>query len=186
MRKLLESMMAKGILSEATWDLDRAVDYIFKKAGLRGILSDLRSGDPKLMKAATDKILGKTILSVSSSKLPGKTAQDADKVNPVRIGVGSFGHGSYYMPTKHEISVSVNSGALKADIGEKAYSKLNYRELIQRKGSFKSVFGGFLTAREYSKFMNKFVKRLDREGLLTKKLQKYPSIGKMIDLTREL
>ncbi len=93
-------------LTEATFNLDVDVEFLFSKFNYPALMDTLRhpTQEPKLG----------TYFALSSGELRSEDAKKAHTVNPVTIRGGAFSEGSYYCPTEKIIQVSLNVSAIRA------------------------------------------------------------------------
>jgi hypothetical protein len=95
-------MRLKQYLTEKTFNINKDVDYIFNKYFKKlyiAILLDKWDG----------KFETKTFMS---SDLPSKEAQDASKLNPIKIVITTADTGNFYMSLNHYIQLSPNTNVL--------------------------------------------------------------------------
>ncbi len=265
MRKLIEQA-----LEEATFNMDKDVDFIYKKAGFDKIVKAMESGNAETMKKA---FRGLKEWYGSSSELKSRVAKKAHKINPVTIKTGMLWDGSLYDPRNKIIAISLNQGAytildtsgydaetvirrvagnkgkmlmkefwasnikgtiyhelthwaddslhnrhikntidrareggqtslkgkfsdvnhtpfeldaqihaikaIRKSLGKRAFDKMDWDDLFKEKSSLQSNFRNFKDKRDYMSMMKRFIKRLNREGLLGKGLKKIPSYNKI-------
>ena len=275
MRSLIEN---RQLLAESTFNMNKDVDYIYSSSGLKELVDAIESGNEEDAVRIFKEFDRGKVWKTNSSKLRSRVAKKAHKLKPVKIVVGLFGDGSYYMPEKSEISISLSTGGwellrgagyhleiakmmvghqakrfagefgsksikgtiyhelshwaddalhgfyitkkldvakehgrpgqvkgkfsksthtplelnaqvhavkeIRRQIGKREFDKMMWRDLFQAKASIMANFMWFDDAADYMDTMKRFVKRLNREGLLGKKLRKIPSYQQMQLLQR--
>lgn len=268
------TLRRRGYLVESTFNLDADVDMIYKMAGLDKVLADLSSRDQKrMLRRAKSLSSPKTLVVLDSSRLKTKVAKEAHKVNPVEICVGVYDDGSYYIPRRKFIQVSLNREALdfmirqgadpgaierelplnkdrfwsefspvsikgtiyhelahwaddslhgrhiskalskvretggqsvlrgrtrparspieinayihsikqvRREMGKRVFEKMSWMDLINGKAQLGAIFRGLKTDREYEVLRKDLLKRLNREGLLTRRLRKLPTVDELV------
>jgi len=95
-----------GILIEATLNVDKDVDFLYKVAGFDKIAKAVKSGNAKELEAAID--FSHKEVKVPSSALKSKVSVKANKVNPITIRIGGNVGGNYYNMVNHTIGFGVS------------------------------------------------------------------------------
>jgi hypothetical protein len=111
MRALLDRLER---LDEATFNVDKDVEFLYKKANLDRF-HKLVIGNNSAEDVAT--VLGKieipsTFWRGNSGDMVSRDSKKAHKVNPVDIRIGAYMDGSYYNPVGKVIQVSLHSGVI--------------------------------------------------------------------------
>lgn len=91
-------------LLEKTFNINQDVDYIYNKC-FKQIIKDLNSGKCRYTYIVHE-------MMITSAELPSTLSQKAHKLNPIYINTGSFSDGSYYMPLRSKMQISLNSSAI--------------------------------------------------------------------------
>lgn len=98
------------LISEAIFDLDDDVDYIFEKSGLREFFENFDKG----LKPYEKEIYFRenTLIGfIDSNELKSEKAVAANSVNPIKIYCGFFPTSSNYNPFSKEIFITLNTEA---------------------------------------------------------------------------
>lgn len=89
--------------------------------------------------------------------------------------------------TEFEINSQVHAiKSIKKELGKREFDKLNWVSLFQQKSSLMANFRNFRNEEEYNVHMKEFIKRLHREKLLPKSLQRIPSWSEMNKILRSV
>lgn len=152
----LKRYLKEELLLEKTFDIAKDVDFLynksykpifdmFKKVNLSKHAAKATI-DPKLMdqmkfiQVELARVLKNAIMfSTDSSKLKGKDAKMAHEVNPVRIDIGVFDRGSFYIPQEKFIQMSLNKQVI---------------ELVRDSGSTFDI--SFIPTEQLRRFANEF------------------------------
>lgn len=111
MRALLERLER---LEEKTFDISKDVDFIYRKMGAGKFHSIVSSGDMEKIKNVIGKIKYGDMWVGSSGDLKSEDAMAANEINPVSIRAGVYRDGSFYIPGKNIIQISLNMSAIDA------------------------------------------------------------------------
>jgi hypothetical protein len=107
----------------------------------------------------------------------------AQKSNAAEIV--KMGH-STTLATPYELDAQIHAlKQLKRDFKSK-WNDIEWRDIIVQKPSFYHLFSSIINTPEYDDYMKRLMKRMNRERLLTKKLEKYPNRERMRDLIRAI
>jgi len=103
------SLRQRTYLTEATFNFDRDVDYIYKQSGLKKVFAAIQSKDAQRMR----KVLGAFPIDeitwiARTDELRSKAGKKADKLNPGVVVTGIMKDGSHYKPREVTIQCSVN------------------------------------------------------------------------------
>ncbi|NCO32190.1 hypothetical protein GW891_05525, partial [bacterium] len=88
--------------------------------------------------------------------------------------LGSVNHANF------EINSQIHAiKQIKREMSQEDFDDLTWENLFKKKSSLMSNFKNFKDEKTYNIFINNFVKRLHKEGLLPKKMNRIPSWLKM-------
>jgi len=104
--------------------------------------------------------------------------------DPNPVSVASQGHADPVL-TVYELDAQIHAlKQMKRQLKGK-YNDIWWDDVFTLKPSFYSVFNKAAVSKEYDEYMKRLTKRMHREGLLTKKLQRYPTDVEMFKLLRK-
>lgn len=136
------TLRARSYLVEATFNLDRDVDYLYEKSRFDPIAKAVASRDPMKMRRAMDRFeVGQAFYFGNSGELRSMVAKRAHKVNPVVVTTGIFRDGSYYSPPMKEIKISLNAGAF---------------DILRQVGYMPDAASAMVGPSVFNRFMNEF------------------------------
>ena len=112
MKEILE-----GSLTEATFDLDAQVDYIYDR-----LVKEYRDH----IMSTTDGVNAKPPgIAIYSQELPGEAGDAVDRaheLNPIRISYGSRGEGNQYIYADNLVTISMNHNVLDVVHTQRSYA----------------------------------------------------------------
>lgn len=127
----------------------------------------------------SDSLHGRNISNVLSGGIRRITAA-AEKGDV--LGVEDSIRGKFPSMTQHPLELNAQVHAIKTikrEIGQRKFDNLTWADLFRLKpsliGNLRISPSKFLSSGQYSEMIRRFVKRLDREGLLGKRMRNFPS-----------
>jgi hypothetical protein len=130
-------------LLEKTFDIDKDVDYLYKKSNFNSIINYLKNPvSYPLESSLKDKLLKNkdiTLYETDSSFLKNEDSQKAHDINPIKIYLGIYNDGSYYNEKLQVIYVSMNYSAINIFIQYGQFGKKAIQNALSSESSYNSI-----------------------------------------------